>query len=516
MAKSLHDYDEERLWNSWGANTVASILIDGQRLNDVFTIIKTQLEILRKRQLATSDEVDNINIAIGNQASQLSSLNNLTNEEKITSAAIPHRRVSYVDQIGQIQTDLASLSNYVYNNKDLETRITKLEQYVLSQLKEQESKIESISTQLNDHNVKFMNLDTRINDLENLIVDRINHVSKLFDEKLASVELEAHRAIREVDAKSSQLKDQISVQDLRSKQLDGRISNNSKLIEGVKDLFDEIPSRYLEEIHNNIGELYNEKANRSELERKADIDAVYGKAEISDIAKLQNIADELERRIVSLMADTSDRFVGMEHKLDRRSDRIVAYCLKHLKKEMKSMGPADLENAPQSVGTDIGKVRCLVCDHVSTQHRDQDIVFSGPGITNSFKPYHDDRPRSQSPPRNNTQTNTKGYNSPPQSRNNNQHSKLVKLGGSPDVRYNPNDADDPDYIADFKFRASLSSPVDDIPNIPQNKNSIKFPTTKNTQSAPLLNIKSNLATAQFDGSENPKVFKQPNYKEMEE
>ena len=222
------------------------------------------------------------------------------------------------------------------------------------------------------------------------------------------------------------------------------------------------------------------------------------KADMSDIIRLQALSEELERRLVQLLQETTDRFGGMDAKLDRRSDRIVTWCLKQLRKEMRALsGQAD--GADTKDDTDIGRIRCLVCNHVSTQQKQTDVVHSGPGITMTLKHHH----RSPSPPRS-PETNTypaqtvggtgfqaamaatNAHTVNPAS-NNATHSRLVKLGSSPEPKGHNQEAaylatqqEDPDFIADFKYRnhqATMPSPV-----------TLPHTTTQHAQSAPLIQI----------------------------
>ena len=63
-------------------------------------------------------------------------------------------------------------------------------------------------------------------------------------------------------------------------------------------------------------------------------------------------------------------------------------------------------------GTDIGRIRCLVCDQVVKQSTEQDIVFGGPGMTHTIKSRKGSPPRGKdrgrSPPPTHQRPNSAG------------------------------------------------------------------------------------------------------------
>eukprot|EP00981_Chlorochromonas_danica_P002857 scaffold564_cov172-Ochromonas_danica.AAC.2 len=176
--------------------------------------------------------------------------------------------------------------------------------------------------------------------------------------------------------------------------------------------------------------------------------------------------------------------------MDRRVDRIVSYCLKELRKELKQYALVGEEDGLLD-GTDIGKVRCLVCNQVTNQQRMTEIVFGGPQLKNTM-PVRS-RPRSPSPPPPSGQTNNNTNNTttnnypnspggggggggggtgrplpserpdrPESAKYPKSHARMVKMGASPMNNNNNTNANnnnngsiaDLDDTGDFNYRTS--------------------------------------------------------------
>ncbi len=459
---------EEELWNSWSSTNEASITVDGKNLHEVFSAIKRQLDVLRRKQSRFQDDLDNV-------------VDDISEKMMISAAAVSPTNcdidLSEYVKIGDIEILQHSVQQLREDSKlihDLDRKVKTMETTLLDKTKDLERRLEQLVLQNNDQKLELLQQQTTLSTMEKSWEMRFDTFVKEFHEKTQNLEVNQMVGTKELNDKILVVRDTVTVQDLRAKQFDHRISQNSDEIAELQHNLSNLLKKDLENIHTNINELYDNKAERSELDAKANIDSLEGKASIFDLEKIKDFSEELERRVLGLMQETADRFNGMDSKLDRRSDRIVTWCLKQLRKEFKSI-PLTGEEGPKE-GTDIGKVRCLVCDHVSTQHRETDIVHSAnaAGLTSTFRSHHKkDRstspPATRSPERNNEISNLQNYAG-------NSHARFVKIGSSPEVNYG-DDKDDPDYMTDIKFKSTK------LPPAVQQSGSMPH-----SQSAPLIQI----------------------------
>jgi hypothetical protein len=485
--------DEDKLWNSWSSNTVASILVDGQKLNDVFSQIKKQLEFLRQRQSGFSENLDQLTTFYSNGNNQsnsdFSNSNNLLKELK--------------QEIFELRQEVNELRKQASQQQTMDQKIKALENWLQNQLKEHEKKTENLLVNITEQRSQSLSMNLQ---------DLFEQLKKEQVEKHETLELSQLLLTKDFDNKLHNLKDILSVHELRAKNMEIKIGKNSQNIEEILEEIRQFSKKYLEPFQVSIDELIRDKAWRSEVETKADMTMLLLKADQHEMNQFQHILEEMQRRLISVLAETSDRVTAMDNKLDRRSDRIVQYCLKQLRKEFLHNnnshnnesggwgGPLDSQNNNNhhSHGTDIGKVRCLVCDHVSTQQREQDIVFSGPGLTHTLKTLqhnnnnnnnnHSTRPRSASPPPPTTTTNNNNNNS---NNNHNYKSHLAKLTASPDRHSNNNNnMQFTDHLDDLHTNNNNNNgtklPLMTITSTNNNNQSIN--NSKHSQSAPMIQI----------------------------
>lgn len=307
---------------------------------------------------------------------------------------------------------------------------------------------------------------------------RMDGVRQDLENKLQALEYAQMGITKDIDVKVHGLNDTLSIHDLRAKGIESKVARVSNNLDELREQHDQLQTRYFDQIYASINELYADKASKSDLAIKADLTLALSKADQTDLDKLQGIADELQRRLIALLAETTDKVNAMDAKLDRRSDRIVTYCLKELKKEFKHLKNAGGDGDDGADGTNIGKVRCLVCDHVSTQHRDQDVVNTQhERLTHTLKTL---RPKSPSP-------NSSPEKQRPGTANNNQHHNNMGTVNRPLPSEEPFVHTHHTNDDDFRFRATSNSQK--LPVINGNASAHLRASVPNlAQSAPLIQI----------------------------
>jgi hypothetical protein len=462
---------EEELWNSWSSNQDATIAVDGKNITDVFSAIKKQLDVLRRKQTRFQDDLDNI-------------ADDIAEKMMIASAAATpapvhidlseYVKISDIELLQHAMQQLRDDSRLIH---DLDKKVKTIETTLIDRSKDLERRIDQLVLQTNDQKLELIEQQNALSNLEKTWESRFDIFLREFQERTQNLEVNQMVSTKEMNDKILNVRDTMTVQDLRAKQFDNRINKSAEEISELQHTLSNFLKKDIPSIHSTITDLFDNKADRHELELKANIEVLEGKASIFDVDKLKDFSEELERRVLNLTQETADRFHGMDSKLDRRSDRIVTWCLKQLRKEFRSLQNAGDEGVKE--GTDIGKVRCLVCDHVSTQQRETEIVHSSntAGLTATFRSQSHKKDRSMSPrsPERGTETMMSNIHNGPS------HSRFVKPGASPEVNYG-DERDDPDYMADFKYRGTKFPPaVQQQPQSPQT-------TIPHSQSAPLIQI----------------------------
>jgi len=397
----VHEYenniskkDDDGEWDSWTSNNVASILVDGQKINDIFSSIRKQLEYLRRKQKALEKAQEEM-MDVGTELEPPPPQPVVVREEekpevkpeevietKTRAVAGQFLRSSFAaafatkDDITALRADMEALKQQQEQKDAFEQRFRSLEMMMQSEMKDIQKKMDKLSLQMNQINLDTMEQKDKLFTLEQNLNAVVKKQADDFDSKLELIEIAQNRLQKDHELKLSSLKDIVSIQELKSKQTELKVNNALGGLHELQQHFDSLSEKYFDAIHSSIHELQEDKAGRIELESKADITQVLTKVEQSSFQELQEFTEELERRVSSLHTDTNDRLVNLDGKLDRRSDRIVSWCLKQLRKELKNL--LANPNGGDEHGTDIGKVqiRCLVCDQVTTQQRETEIVHS--------------------------------------------------------------------------------------------------------------------------------------------
>lgn len=466
---AMTEADVQKLFNSWSAKTVASILVDGQKINDVFGTIKQQLDYLLQRQNSSDQKLK--------QFMESSEANGAT---PVVSAAVPTtepaRRLSSIPPAGagidpllveSLRSEMDNVKLLIRNsNEQTDKKITTLDKWTQSQLKAIEQKLDQVAGSVKDHKQV---LDSNLSRLDQIEANyrQLSHMLNSMSEQFNQHESSINQQLKDTNIQLNAIKDSMSVLELRSKHFENRVSTATSMVDKLNTIIESYPSKYFNKIHQDIELLQIEKASRADLETKADINMLFMKADQNSLSALEVLADELERRLANLKQETTDKFGHLDAKMDRRVDKIVAYCLKELRKELKAMtthGDEDL--GPD--GTDIGKVRCLVCNQATNQRGNTEIVFGGPQLRTTMRP----RQRSNSPPANRRPQSPQDYSQRPMAsegapdygnttnmntgsnKHRASHSRLVKMGAMPEQALLQAINNNEDDVEDFHYRTS--------------------------------------------------------------
>lgn len=384
------EYDN---WTSYGK---AELRVDGLEIHQLLDRIKSQLSILKRQQDLTNDTLKQFS---SNDKSDVSSKDMLLMNEKI-------RRLE------------ALIEKYSESLQNLENKVNDSEKSNDSKFNKLQNSIDLLMKQNEEFLKREEKNQKKINDLEKLLHRSVNDLKDKFDHFADQTSKELNKLNQTVgnlqsdvkylkektddlEIRTLSLKDHVVVNEMKMKILEERANEAAAITQELKEGFEAIPTTYIDPLQKAIDDLYNEKADRVELSEKADLAMIMTRAEVNDVLRLEDKVDELGRRIGGIDNEVKENVKTFDAKLDRKGERIAQWVLKIIRKEVTP-------NSNTKDGTDIGKVKCLVCDQVVPQNAEAGgTVFGGPGMKNVIKELHRNRSSSPNSPENKRNNNNK-------------------------------------------------------------------------------------------------------------
>jgi len=131
------------------------------------------------------------------------------------------------------------------------------------------------------------------------------------------------------------------------------------------------------DVSGRVEQIESTYATQNDVRLKADISLVSAKAESSDIKKMTAEFEGIHRHMDMFSAQVNETVKKMEEEVEAKAEARAKWVYETLKKEFTKADD----------GTDIGKIKCLVCDQTISQKTEvESNVFSGPGMTQVIKP----------------------------------------------------------------------------------------------------------------------------------
>lgn len=498
---------DEEMWNSWSSDNAAAILLDGMKMNDIFTSIKKQIELLKKRQTSVEYELENGNVrsnannGVGGDPKLREELTELiervvvlesNNKELIDENqnlhSITQEMQEKMDEYAE-QTEMRMKEEMDMTENRLKEIQSKLDKSIENAQLERTQREAAEKQRLKEvealHDKRYADLLAKIEALQHQVSS--THEKGMSEAESVKEQMDKNlSALLQQDENLNKLRDLVEVNNIRITTLEGKFGVVVEQQAELKDQIDSFPNMYLDAINNNIVELFMDKANKTDLETKADVTLAMMKADLAEVSRLEEIIAEQDRKINHLHKEIQEGVSGVDAKLDKKTERIAQYCLKHLRRELKHLQPA---TGDARDGTDIGRMplKCLVCDQPVTQQVTPDhLIFGGPAMKNVMGAHtsHNNMGGTH-----HQQQQQHGGGSPPRQHQQQQHtltqeqlkisspigkdqqaaarthSKLVRMGAitpntvgasTPNVKY-AQQVEDPDYIADFKYRLATEN-----------------------------------------------------------
>jgi hypothetical protein len=362
----------EAEWPAWTSGS-SELHIDGLSVTRVLSNVHIQLETLRNRKFLTKSGT-----TLENELSILSEKISIVEKSGIEKIPDMERMMEVMKKRIDSTADsnasnLASLEMRLSGRiEGLERRIDAIEislggvEVVVSGLEGEGEVDTSIRKRLETLESKLMSLSDSSPSLESNYQKMVN---QLYDMK---------KQLDILPKKITEISDSCSINDCKIKDLVILFSNVDTGYNRIKNMMETLPADCYAKIKDEITDLYDKKADRSELSKKADVVQLHLKADLNEVSVLNDLSNQLDRKIEANKLEVNDSLNTLHSNYDKRLESLLQWILKQLKRLAGNMN--------NDTGmTDIGKVKCLVCDHVVNQLVSTDIVFGGPALPVSLK-----------------------------------------------------------------------------------------------------------------------------------
>jgi hypothetical protein len=405
-------------------------------------------------------------------------------------------------------------------NKCNEEKIAKLEESVNSLLKISQKQTADIDENQKNYKFDLKLQDVMLENFKNNLLKTMNDLEISFEANLETriqpilekVQQNIMGELFEIKSQSDvfyqdikNLNEKNSVNEHRVKSMEGNTNEIMKIVEHTKQTSLTLAAFVNGELRNKLNNLDNYKADKSEVEKKADLDLVLGKVDIIEIERMEELTEDLRRLIGYNKKEFQDLFTLAERNNDRRGDIISQWVLKAVRK--------DLQGGNEE-GGNIAKMRCLVCDQVVKQKTETDIVHTrenklnntmGSMVnTNALHEQKKIRSKNISPPRSGIVVGAGGVgvNSSPPRRKEDSSPPTRKPHTGED--YQHNEVFDDEIDENIKHRKGRKS----ADRYRKESQQSQFP-SMNLQGGPLDAFDKNVQSTHGLPPQNPKLFQNP-------
>ena len=372
----------EAEWPAWTSGS-SELHIDGLSVTRVLSNVHIQLETLRNRKFLTKSGTT------------------LENELSILSEKISIVEKSGIEKIPDMEVMMEVMKKRIDSIEDSNaSNLASLEMRLSGRIEGLERRIDAIEISLGGVEVEASGLDAgnTEGEVNTTITKRLETLeSKLMSLSDSSPSLESNyqkmvnqlndmkKQLDILPKKITEIGDSCSINECKIKDLENLFSNVDIGYNRIKNMMETLPADCYAKIKNEITDLYDKKADRSELSKKADVVQLHLKADLNEVSVLNDLSNQLDRKIEANKLEVSDSLNTLRSNYDKRLESLLQWILKQLKRLAGNMNN-------DTGTTDIGKVKCLVCDHVVNQLVATDIVFGGPALPVSLKTLTLNRP----------------------------------------------------------------------------------------------------------------------------
>ena len=373
------------------------ISIDNEELPSIIKSLRLQLAQLNERAKDKENELEAVK-------QQVAILSNVKVVASTQPQVVIQERKEVEDNKSSYIVELESMINNVIieqqrlqrladeKNASLEAKLTRMEREyktksddAASQLKLFEEKLLRVMEEQQSQQVLVTNLSISIVGNVESQTANFNNASSII-KKVQEKHDQTTVLISELSTKLRNVVDTSSLSDGRLKELE---KNFSKLSAKADSPQDHIPHAVIAQLNHHITRIESEKASRKELNAKADLNSVLNKVDVTEVSRLDEKIGEQVRRVTQQNKEIDEKMNLMQKNADKKVDFMAQWCLKQMRKELRG---------EVREGTDIGRIKCLVCDQVVIQRvENETAVFGGPGMKSTMKTLRVDKKSNSQP-----------------------------------------------------------------------------------------------------------------------
>ena len=265
--------------------------------------------------------------------------------------------------------------------------------------------IDSNTNNIFELNLKLQEITQKLDVIEPTI-EEINDKLKKFDENFAISDQKFEKNdlfVKDITDKYQSLlvkhkilKDTLDTYDIRIGSSESIANKSLGIIENARSSLENILQTKIANILTDIKVLQDNHIDRYELLAKADIELLALKADTDIVNRLNDITQDISKKIVIQHHDTNDKIKTVVKTSDDKLEYLYNWIIKKFNNTNLENGMKELLQANQlqqtqrenEGNTNIGKVKCLVCDQYVHQDKVTEIVHGGPAFKSHLKSFH--------------------------------------------------------------------------------------------------------------------------------
>ena len=233
--------DEDELWNAWSSNSDAAIILDGRKLNDVFSSIRNQLDFLRRQQHGINEKLDiysnnykNTNTmgSINVSDSSVPKDTNINTKVTTPSTVMPEP-VLDAEELQIILDRITTLESNVHKHDHINDRIDRLEVAINSKFSHFQNEIDKLSSRIESNTAMEARMEEKLNELDKQFNNKYHILSELYDEKLLILQQDNNKKFNEIEKINNNQREIIDINEIRIKKLE---NEQNKVLSSVHDM----------------------------------------------------------------------------------------------------------------------------------------------------------------------------------------------------------------------------------------------------------------------------------------
>ena len=328
------DWDKgltEETWPSWTSRSY-EFKIDGLIIPQILSNISIQLDTLRKRPFVTKEGLL-LDDALADLWNKLASLEVEIKKGGGGGNGQDERVPGLELRIKSIERRLDGMETQL---SDQRSDMTSLETKIMGRIDAMEAMFKNMFANQKKSNeeeltARVVTLEKGLEDVYHSIWQKVPTLEEAI--KTLTTDMDESKKQLEVFLKKlSQISNLVSIHDIKIGELEGLIAGLQNGLERLKELVDVLPEELMKKVMIEVNILDENKADRVDLMKKADLSLVLQKADIADMDKLNELLTEVSNRLTSVKSQTDERFGDFQRMYDKKLEALLQWILKQLKK----------------------------------------------------------------------------------------------------------------------------------------------------------------------------------------